>query len=207
MARLSAPLADKRYQQGQIWLMATDPGVPVALRDQVNSYGLAADEFTTTGNWPDRAFYLREGRHMVREYQFRQQDTQTALTKPDPIGMGGWFVDCHYCGVCEYDGKLLFEGYIDETVSKGAADIKIFQIPYRSIVPKAAEVTNLWVNYSQSATHIGYEPIRIEWIYMTLGEAAATAAVIANLDKSTAQAVPYPELASKLQPHGGVFSL
>jgi hypothetical protein len=199
-------LANKAYQQGCIWLMATDSGVPAALRAQVNDYGLAADEFDATGHWPDRAFYLREGRRLVGEYVFRQQDTQTTVSKPDPVGMGGWYVDCHTCGVYEYEGKILFEGFIDETDSNGAADTKPFQFPYRSIVPKAAQATNLWVSCCHSSSHIGYQPARIEWIYMTLGEAAGTAAAIANLDRATAQSVPYSALAGKLKANGGVLS-
>jgi hypothetical protein len=186
--------------------MANDPDVPSHFRDLVNSYGLAADEFTQSGHWPDGALYVREGRRMVGEYVFRQQDAQSSPTKPDSIGVGGWFVDSYACGFYEFDGKLLVEGRVDGTVTHGGADTARFQFPYRSIVPQAAQATNLWVSYCHSATHIGYEPMRIEWISMTLGEAAATAAAIANGDHCSAQAVPYSELAKKLKANGGILS-
>jgi hypothetical protein len=186
-------------------MQGTDPSVPASVRDMVMSYGLAKDEFTGSGHWPDGALYLREGRRMVGEYVFRYQDTQSSLLMPDSIGQGGWFVDCHPCGYYEYDGGLLTEGLIDTLVSGGEAHTKIFDIPYRLIVPQAAQATNLWVSCCTSASHIGYEPIRIEWIYMTMGEAAATAAAIANRGEFTAQTVPYFDLAAALKANRNVI--
>jgi hypothetical protein len=187
-------------------MFGNDPALPTDFREEIMSYGLAKDEFTGSGNWPDGALYLREGRRMVGEYVFHYQDTQTSLSKPDAIGRGGWFVDCHPCGYYEYNGGLLTEGFIDPQVSQGRSSTKKFDIPYRSLVPQAAQATNLWVSCCVSASHIGYEPIRIEWIYMTMGEAAATAATIANQGKFTAQTVPYFELARMLEANGAVLS-
>ena len=68
-----------------------------------------------------------------------------------------------------------------------------YPISYRSIVPKAAECENLLVPVCLSAIHIAYGSIRMEPVFMVLGQSAATAACIA-LDQSIAiQGVPSPK--------------
>ena len=73
-----------------------------------------------------------------------------------------------------------------------------YPISYRSIVPKAAECENLLVPVCLSATHIAYGSIRMEPVFMILGQSAATAAALALDDKSPVQKLTYETLRARL---------
>ena len=111
---------------------------PPALQKEVNDWGLAKDEFTDTGNWPNQ-LYIREARRMVGEYVMIQKDLQTDLTKPDPIGMGSYNSDSHNVErIVDADGFVRNEGDMQVAVQP-------YQIPYRVMLPKRAEAQNLLV--------------------------------------------------------------
>ena len=57
-----------------------------------------------------------------------------------------------------------------------------YPISYRSIVPKENECKNLLVPVCLSATHIAFGSIRMEPVFMVLGQSAAIAATLA-IDK------------------------
>jgi hypothetical protein len=189
--------AHKNYQAGLFYFLANDPGVPAPVRQEMNSWGLCAAEFTDTDHWP-RQLYIREDRRMVGEYVMVQQDLQTSLTKPDPIGMGSYNSDSHNVERIVSDGFVRNEGDMQVAV-------KPYQIPYRVMLPKRAEAENLLVPVAFSASHVAYSSVRMEPQYMILGQAAGVAAKMAIDAKTAVQAIDTTALSAKLRQQGAVM--
>lgn len=187
------------YQKGFYYFLANDPRVPEPLRNEVSQWGLAKDEFTDTGNWPNQ-LYVREARRMVGDFVASQKDLQTERTKPDYIGMGSYNSDSH--NVQRYvdeKGIVLNEGNVEVPVQP-------YQIPYRILLPKRAEVENVLVPVCFSASHVAYSSLRMEPQYMIIGHAAGVAAALALQGSGKAvQDVPVAELQKILAKEGGVF--
>jgi len=164
--------AHRDYVQGFLYFLQHDPQVPKALHDEMAPWGLCRDEFTDTANWP-RQLYVREARRMVGEYVMSQKDIQTELTKTDSIGMGSYNSDSHNVQRIVND-----EGFVE---NEGDMQVPVtpYQIPYRMMVPKRAEATNLLVPVAFSATHVAYSTLRMEPQYMIIGHAAGVAANLA----------------------------
>ncbi len=160
------------YTEGFFYFLANDPRVPTALQHEVKTWGLPKDEFVDTGHWPFQ-LYIREGRRMIGEYVMRQSDMQTDRTKPDSIGMGSYNSDSHNVQrIATTDGYAKNEGDVQVPVSP-------YQIPYRSIVPKRAQIQNLFVPVCLSASHVAYSSLRMEPQYMIIGQAAGEGAALA----------------------------
>jgi hypothetical protein len=186
------------YQKGLYYFLANDPRVPAELRAEMSEWGLAKDEFVDTGNWPNQ-LYVREARRMVGGFVATQKDLQTDLKKADVIGMGSYNSDSH--NVQRHVGPggiVLNEGNME-------VPVKPYQIPYRVLVPKAAEAENLLVPVCFSASHVAYSSLRMEPQYMILGHAAGVAAALAVKNGVSVQAVPVAELQKTLLAEGGVF--
>src|ERR1039457_7028494 len=149
----------EEYIKELFWFLAHDARVLSSLQKEANEWGLAKDEFLDTGHWPNQ-LYIREARRMVGEYVMRQQDIQTELTKPDPIGMGSYNSDSHNVQrVVNQDGFVRNEGDMQVAVEP-------YQIPYRVLVPKRNEAQNLLVPVCFSASHVAYSTLRMEPQYM-----------------------------------------
>jgi hypothetical protein len=190
--------AHKDYTQGFLYFLANDSRVPAELRAEVNRWGLARDEFTDNGNWP-RQLYIREARRMVGEFVMSQKDLQTERTKPDPIGMGSYNSDSHNVErVVGSDGFVRNEGDMQVPVTP-------YQIPYRIMLPKRAQATNLLVPVAFSASHVAYSSVRMEPQYMILGQAAGVAASMAIASGAAMQDVPTADLTAKLRQQGAVM--
>ena len=188
------------YDAGFFYFLANDPAVPASLRDEINQYGLAKDEFTDTNNWPWQ-LYIREGRRMLGRYVMRQQDIEHDLIKSDSIGMGSYPSDSHHMQrVPTPDGSVENEGEMSDAT-------KPYQIPYRMILPKAGEVANLLVPVCFSASHVAYSTIRMEPQYMIIGHAAGVAAAIAIHAKLPLAEIPFAELRKTLLAERAVLSL
>jgi hypothetical protein len=188
----------KNYTAGLFYFMANDPQLPASLRAEMNNWGLCAHEYADSDQWP-RQLYIREARRMVGEYVMIQQDLQTALTKPDVIGMGSYNSDSHNVQrVVGPDGMVRNEGDMQVAV-------KPYQIPYRILLPKRAEATNLLVPVAFSASHVAYSSVRMEPQYMILGQAAGVAAKMAIDAKIPVQQVDTKALAAKLAAQGTVL--
>jgi len=180
-----------KYDAGFLYFLAHDPRVPKTLQQEMNAWGLAKDEFTDTKNWP-RQMYVREARRMVGEYVFTEHDVMENVTKPDSVGMGSYQLDSHNVQrVPTLDGAVENEG--DMFVND-----KPYEIPYRSIVPIHADVTNLLVTVCLSASHAAYGTLRQEPTYMALGQAAGDAAVIAVHDHLAVQDISIAKLQAQL---------
>ncbi|MBM3955409.1 MAG: FAD-dependent oxidoreductase [Planctomycetes bacterium] len=192
-------VADHRaYQQGLMWSLANHPRVPAEVREQFQRLGLARDEFTDNDNWPHQ-IYVREARRMVSEMVMNQNHCQQRLVADDPVGLGAYNMDSHNVRrTVTADGTVRNEGDIQVGVSP-------YRIAYRSIRPRKEECENLLVPVCLAASHIAYGSIRMEPVFMVLGQSAATAAALA-IDAGTAvQDVPYPALAERLRADGQVL--
>ncbi len=184
-----------RYQQGLMYFLANDTQVPDALRQRVNRFGLDPKEFVGTGHWPHQ-LYIREGRRMVSDYVITQADCESTRIAEDSIGLASYAMDSHFCqrAVVEENGKATVRN--DGNFSKKCP--KPYPVSYRSIVPKKNECENLLVPVSLSASHVAFGSIRMEPVFMILGQSAGTAAVIAIDKETTVQQVDYKELKQKL---------
>lgn len=180
------------YTKGLFYFLAHDLHVPKFLREELNDFGLAQDEFVDNKNWPYQ-LYVREGRRMVGDFVMTQKDVQTELTKPDVIGMGSYNSDSH--NVQRYvteEGHAQNEGNMEVPVTP-------YQIPYRLLLPRKSQVTNLLVTVCFSASHVTYSTLRMEPVYMIIGQAAGVAAKLAIDGKSTVQDIDTTTLTARLR--------
>jgi PhoPQ-activated pathogenicity-related protein len=187
------------YEQGFFYFLATDPRVPPSLASEMKQWGLCADEFTDNDHWPYQ-LYVREARRMVGEYVMSQKDIQTELHKPDAIGMGSYNSDSH---------NVQRRPTADRTAVENEGDMQVrvtpYEIPYRVMLPKRAQATNLLVPVCFSATHVAYSTLRMEPQYMIIGEAAGVAASLANAAHAAVQDVNVDALRAKLRAHHAIF--
>lgn len=180
------------YQKGLMWTLANHLRVPSDIRKEVSKWGLAADEFTNNGNWPTQV-YVREARRMSGEYVMTENDCRRLTIVKDPVGLGSYNMDSH--NVQRYITKMgcvQNEGNI-EVSTKGP-----YAISYRSIIPKKNECDNLLVTCAVSSSHIAFGSIRMEPVFMIMGQSAATAASIAIDHNTGLQDVEYTVLRERL---------
>ncbi|MEY3174803.1 MAG: hypothetical protein RLZZ436_2717 [Planctomycetota bacterium] len=185
-------LEHRRYQQGLMWTLANHPRVPRQIRDEMSRWGLPLDEFTDNDNWPHQ-LYIREARRMVSDYVVTELDCRRERIADDSVGLGSYNMDSH--NVRRYitsAGHVQNEG--DVQVSPGGA----YLISWRSLIPRRGQITNLTVPVCLSSSHIAYGSIRMEPVFMILGQSAATAAVLAIRSNLTLQDLPYSELREQL---------
>src|SRR5262249_47662298 len=163
------------YTQGFLYFLANDSQVPKALQKEMRGWGLAKDEFTDTDNWPHQ-LYVREARRMIGAYVMSEADIMKDHEKADSVGLGSYNTDSHHVQrVVQSDGSVLNEGDFQVGVSP-------YAIPYRSLTPKPAECDNLLVTVCMSASHVAYGTVRMEPVYMILGQASGVAAALAVTD-------------------------
>jgi len=122
-----------------------------------------------------------------------QKDIQTELTKPDSIGMGSYNSDSH-----NVQRRPTEDGRAVENEGDMQVPVTPYEIPYRLILPKRAQATNLLVPVCFSATHVAYSTLRMEPQYMILGQAAGVAAKLAIDAKQAVQDVDTRALSAKL---------
>lgn len=180
------------YQKGLYWFLANDAGVPERYRTAYGTWGLAKDEFVSTGGWSPQ-LYIREARRMVSDYVATEHDCMHTRKCEDPVGMGSYQLDSHNCTrFVTAEGKVMNEGDV-QVAPKGP-----YGISYRSIVPKRGQATNLLVPVCCSTSHIAYGSVRMEPVFMILGESAAIAACLAIDASQSVQDVPYAKLRAEL---------
>ena len=187
------------YQQGLLYFMANDPRVPKDVRDVIGQWGLAKDEFTDNGNWPHQ-IYVREARRMIGKYVMTENELQKDRPTPEPVGMGSYTIDSH--NVQRY---ITPEGYVQNEGDIGVSTRGPYQIAYGSLVPKAGQCSNLLVPVCVSSSHIAFGSIRMEPVFMILGQSSATAAAMAIDGGLAVQDVPYAKLKQRLLADGQVL--
>jgi hypothetical protein len=185
--------AHQRWQLGMIWTLQNHPRVPEAIRAFYKPWGLPKDEFADNGHWPAQ-LYVREARRMVSDYVITESHILNPSLTHRSIGMGSYTMDSHNAQrYADAQGFVRNEGDVQKKIKKPYA------IDYGAIVPKAGECGNLLVPVCLSASHIAYGSIRMEPVFMTLGQSAATAAVQALEENVAVQAVDYAKLKARLE--------
>ncbi len=187
------------YQQGLMWTLANHPRVPDAIRKEVARWGMCRDEFTEAGGWQEQ-LYVREARRMVSDYVMTQHNCQGHQVAEDPVGLGAYGMDSHNTQrYVNAEGEVRNEGDVE------VGGFSPYPVSYRSIVPKAQECSNLLVPICLSASHIAYGSIRMEPVFMVLGQSAATAAVHAIDEHVAVQDVDYAKLQERLLADGQIL--
>jgi hypothetical protein len=184
--------AHELYQKGLVYFLANDPRVPADVRTEMNRWGLPKDEFKDNGGWPHQ-IYVREARRMIGKDVMNENHTLGKLEVSESVGMGSYSLDAHNAQrYVKEDGFVQNEGDI------GVHPKTPYRISYGSIIPKKAECENLLVPVAMSASHIAYGSIRMEPVFMILGQSAATAAVQAINGNLAVQDISYDKLRAEL---------
>ncbi len=187
------------YQQGLMYFIANDPRVPAVVRTAMARWGLARDEFQDNGHWPHQ-LYVREARRMTGLYVMTENELLKRRPTPNPVGMGSYGIDSH--NVQRY---ITPEGYVQNEGDIGVPTNGPYQIAYGSLVPGRGQAANLLVPVCVSSSHIAYGSIRMEPVFMILGQSAATAAALAIELNVAVQDVPYDRLRERLLADGQIL--
>ncbi|MGB3852020.1 MAG: FAD-dependent oxidoreductase [Tunicatimonas sp.] len=189
------------YQKGLMYFIANDPRVPAEVREEMSQWGLAQDEFTDNGHWPHQ-IYVREARRMIGDYVMTENDILDKRETPRSVGMGSYTMDSH--NVQRY---IKPDGYVQNEGDIGAKVPEPYEISYGALVPQQEECTNLLVPVCASSSHIAFGSIRMEPVFMILGQSAATAAVQALDENVAVQEVDYETLKQRLLADGQRLTL
>ncbi len=179
------------YQQGLVWFLANDERLPKAFRDRVNAWGLDPGEFVPTGHWPHQ-LYVREARRMVSDYVMTEHNCMGKLVVEDSVGLASSGMDSHHCRRIVVGGQVRNEGDVQVAVPRP------YPVSYRSIVPRESECANLLVPICISASHVAYGSIRMEPVFMILGQSSGAAAAMAIDAGASVQRIAYDRLRAKL---------
>ncbi len=190
--------AHEDYTRGFLYFLASDPRSPPGIRAEMSSWGLCKDEFSDTGGWPNQ-LYIREARRMVSDYVMTERNCRESLAVRDPIGLAAYTMDSHNCRRIVRDGQVANEGDVQ------VGGFPPYQISYRALVPRQKECENVIVPVCLSASHIAYGSIRMEPVFMVLGQSAALAATLAIEKNVPVQKIDYEELRRRLLAAGQVL--
>ncbi len=188
------------YNVGLFYFLQNEPGVPKAIREQMSQWGLPKDEFVATGGWP-HWLYVREGRRMVSDLVMTEHHCRRFEVVEDPIGMAAYQMDSHNCRRLVIDGRVINEGNVE------VAPAAPYPIGYRAIRPRESECENLLVPVALSSSHIAFGSIRMEPVFMILGQSAATAAVHAIEQNASVQQIDGDRLKQRLLDDGQVLEV
>lgn len=185
--------AHREYQQGLMWTLAYHPRIPEKVRDKVSQWGTCKDEYEKGSDGWQQQLYIREARRMLSDYVMTQKNCEGIDIVEDPIGMAAYGMDSHHIQrYVDANGFVQNEGNVE------AHGFSPYAISYRSIVPKKEECKNLLVPICVSSTHIAFGSIRMEPVFMVLGQSAAIAACQAIDEKKAVQEINYSLLQQRL---------
>jgi hypothetical protein len=188
------------YQKGLLYFLSTDSRIPAPVRERMNEWGFAKDEFADNGNWPYN-IYVREARRMVSDYVMTEHEVLGKKEVPEPAGMGSYTLDSH--NVQRY---VTPEGFVQNEGDLGVKAPKPYQISLRALIPKASECRNLLVPVCISCSHIAFGSIRMEPVFMILGQSAGTVAAMAADRKLDVQKVAYNDIEARLKTDGQILA-
>lgn len=187
------------YQSGLLWFVANDPRMPEYIKTEMAKWGLAKDEFVDNNNWPHQ-IYVREARRMIGEYVTTENDVLLKREVPRSVGMGSYAMDSH--NVQRY---IKPDGFVQNEGDIGVKPPAPYAISYGSMLPKKEECANLLVPVCVSSSHIAFGSIRMEPVFMILGQSAATAAVMALEKNIGIHDLAYDDLKAQLLKDGQVL--
>lgn len=191
----------ENYQKGLLYFICNDPSIPEDIQLAYKEWGLAKDEFLDNGNWPHQ-LYVREARRMIGDYVTTEHDVTSKYDTPQSIGMGSYAMDSHNTQrYIKPDGFVQNEGDIGRHLKSP------YKISYGSILPKKEECKNLLVTICVSSSHIAYGSIRMEPVFMILGQSAGTAAAMAIEQNIGVHDLSYDDLKAKLLEDGQVLEM
>lgn len=191
----------KDYTLGYLYFLGHDESVPQKLREEMLSYGFAKDEFKDNDNFP-YYLYIREARRMQGDFVMTQHDILANRTKNDAVTLGSHWIDSHHVQrVAITDSTFTNEGRIWHRVTEP------FEIPYRVMLPKAAEVKNLLVPVAASLSHVAFCAYRLESTWMQMGHVAGTAAGLSLKYNTDPAALEIADLQYKLRLEGMIFKI
>ncbi len=158
------------YLQSFLWFVQNDASVPALEHNTLAGFGLCADEFTSTGGWP-QAPYLREGRRLIGQTTFTTRDIFVNRIKQDGIAVGSYTLD----------SKPTLFVYANNTFARDRSVMfraPMYEIPLSAMLSKTGP-KNLIVSVGLSASPAAFSSIRMEPQFMQLGQAAGIAAALA----------------------------
>jgi FAD dependent oxidoreductase len=182
----------RNYQKGLMWTLAYHPRIPEIIRNEVARWGTCKDEFESGNGWQQQ-LYIREARRMVSDYVINQKHCEGLDVATDAVGLAAYGMDSH--NVQRYVTK---EGFVKNEGNVQAHVKAPYPISYRAIIPKQIECGNLLVSVCLSSTHIAFGSIRMEPVFMVLGQSAAIAASLAIDKNISVQKLEYSALKEKL---------
>jgi hypothetical protein len=185
------------YMRGLFHYLATDEAVPPSVREEARTWGLCKDEFQDLGGWSHQ-LYVREGRRMLGRYVVTQNDCQAKVKVDDAVAMGSYTMDSHHCQRVVRQGVVVNEGDVQ-------VGLQPYPISYRALIPQARECENLLVPVCLSASHIAYGSIRMEPVFMQLGQACGLAVSQVLDSGKPVQEVDVPGLQKDLRESGAVL--
>jgi hypothetical protein len=187
------------YQQGLMWTLAYHPRIPEKVKDIVSRWGTCKDEYERKDGWQQQ-LYVREARRMISDYVMTQKHCEGIEVADDPVGLGAYGMDSHQVQrYVDSNGFVQNEGNVEASVPGP------YPISYRSIIPKKDDCNNLLVPVCVSATHIAFGSIRMEPVFMVLGQSAATAASLAIDNNVEIHNINYSNLKNILLKDGQVL--
>jgi hypothetical protein len=187
------------YQQGLLYFIANDPRVPKDVQDDMRRWGLSKDEFRDNGGWPHQ-LYVREARRMTGAFVMTEHELLKRRPTPEPVGMGSYGIDSH-----NTQRYITPDGFVQNEGDIGVSTNGPYQIAYGALTPKRGQSDNLLVPVAVSSSHIAFGSIRMEPVFMILGQSAATAAALAIERGLAVQDVPYTDLRARLIKDGQVL--
>jgi hypothetical protein len=195
----------RSWAHGLLYFLGNDPSVPESLRLEARRWGLPRDEFAETGHWPHQ-MYVREARRMYGEHVLTEHDLLRDTTQYDSIGMGQYNIDIRevqWVGRTVYRfpnvrQEVLMEGYV-------SVPVEPYEIPYRSLLPRYHECSNLLVPVAISASHVAFASFRMEPQFMIAGHAAGVAAALSLRINVPVHHVPIVDLQALLQAQGQIL--
>jgi hypothetical protein len=189
----------RQYQQGLIWTLAYHPRIPEKVKEKVSQWGTCKDEYERKDGWQQQ-LYVREARRMVSNYVMTQKNCEGIEIVDDPIGMAAYGMDSHHIKrYVNSRGYVANEGNVEAYVKAP------FPVSYQSIVPKKDECQNLLVPVCLSASHIAFGSIRMEPVFMILGQSSAIIACLGIEEGKAVQDLKYKKLKKELISHGQIL--
>jgi len=187
------------YQKGLLYFIATDPRIPAKTQKEMNKWGLSKDEFLDNAHWPHQ-IYVREARRMIGTFVMTENEILGKNKIEHSIGMGSYTMDSH--NVQRY---ITPKGFVQNEGDIGVHPKDPYKIDLGAILPKKEECANLLVPVAVSSSHIAFGSIRMEPVFMILGQSAGTVAVLALENNKSIHELSYEIIRARLIESGQVL--